>query len=256
MTKDLIPGSAARDATGLNPCGHSGPAYAPGNATFRRHHMRRLLHRIGEVLPRLLDGQDLIRESRGFEQLCWRELRYEMQPIFDGDLPPFLMVDASGYPVDLSNPMDPAELAGWMVALEPSPLPASSLVGTNISALVRLLNLSPFESQWLLWSYCIRRFGPAILPTIPVRDATYGCDVLALLCEMPVDAVRDAVASRRLRMWGFLDGIGSDGAMPSVLSGWLSASDQFADWIEQPYGSDTDLVKALCLAQVSLPASR
>ena len=37
--------------------------------------------------------------------------------------------------------------------------------------------------------------------------------------------------------------------MPSLLSGWLSATDQFAEWIEQPYDSDTDLL----IAEATLP---
>ncbi|KQO16041.1 hypothetical protein ASF16_15730 [Acidovorax sp. Leaf78] len=131
-----------------------------------------------------------------------------------------------------------------------------SRIGTNLDTLAWLLNFTPFEFQWLLWSYCVRRFGSGILPGIPLRDATHGCTELALLCEMPVDAVRDAVASRRLYAWGLLEGGDAEGAMPSMLSGWLLATDQFVEWIEQPYGSDTDLLIALCQAQVSLPASR
>ena len=226
------------------------------NAAFRRHHMGRLLHRMGTLLPHWLNGPDLARGCRDLEQLCWRELGYPRQPVFDGDLPPFLMVDADGYSANLSMPTAPAELAARMAALELSPLPPSSLVGTNLSALARLLNLTQFELQWLLWSYCIRRFGGAILPVIPVRDERDGCEVLALLCEMPLDAVRSAVASRRLHTWSFLNGISADGEMPSLLSGWLSATDQFADWIEQQYASDSDLLTALCQAQVSLMASR
>ena len=256
MTKDLNGGGAERDATELDPCGRNGAAYAPGNAAFRRHHMSRLLNRVGVVLPCILDGQDLIRESRAIDQRCWRELGYEKQPIFDGDLPAFLMVDGDGYPVALSSPADPIELANRLAALEPSKPPAESCIGTNLDTLARLLNLTPFECRWLRWSYCVRRIGRAILPVIPLRDATHVCNMLALLCEMPVDAVRDAVASLRLHNWGLLDGGDADGAMPSVLSGWLSATDQFADWIEQPYASDTDLLKALCRAQVSLMASR
>ena len=256
MTNDLISGGAERDATGLDPCGRNGAAYAPGNAAFRRHHMGRLLHRIGVVLPRLLDGQELIRESGAIEQRCWRELGYEKQPVFDGDLPAFLMVDGDGYPVALSSPADPVELATRLAALESSPPPAESCIGTNLDTLARLLNFTPFESQWLRWSYCIRRVGHAILPVIPVRDERDGCEVLALLCEMPLDAVRSAVASRRLHTWSFLNGISADGEMPSLLSGWLSATDQFADWIEQQYASDSDLPTALCQAQFSLMASR
>ena len=202
------------------------------NAAFRRHHMGRLLHRIGTLLPQWLNGPDLARGCRDLEQLCWRELGSARQPVFGGDLPPFLMVDADGYSANLSMPTAPAELAARMAALELSPLPPSSLVGTNLSALARLLNLTQFELQWLLWSYCIRRFGGAILPVIPVRDERDGCEVLALLCEMPLDAVRSAVASRRLHTWGLLDGGDVAGAMPSMLSGWLSATDRFADWIE------------------------
>ena len=135
-------------------------------------------------------------------------------------------------------------------------MPAASHVGANLDTLARLLNFTPFESQWLRWSYCIRRFGGAILPVLPLRNANHGCSVLARLAEMPVDVVRDAVASRRLYAWGFLDGIFADGELPSLLSGWLSTTDQFADRVEQPYASDSDLLTALCLAQVSLPASR
>ena len=166
------------------------------------------------------------------------------------------MVDAEGHPVELSIPTDSVDMPARMDALAPPPLPAVSFLVTNLDTLARLLNLTPFECQWLRWSYCIRRFGGAILPVISLRDATHGCKVLALLCDMPVDAVRDAVASRRLYAWGLLDGDGTEGAMPSLLSGWLSATEQFAEWIEQPYASDTDLLIALCNAQVSLSASR
>jgi len=226
------------------------------NAAFRRHHMGRLLHRIGTLLPQWLNGPDLARGCRDLEQLCWRELGYPRQPVFDGDLPPFLMVDADGYSANLSMPTAPAELAARMAALELSPLPPSSLVGTNLSALARLLNLTQFELQWLLWSYCVKRFGHAILPAIPLRDGRHGCDVLAMLADLPLDAVRSAVASRRLHAWGLLDRGDADGAMPSLLSDCLLATDQFVEWIEQPYDSDTDLLKALCQAQVSLQASR
>ncbi len=240
---------------GLNASGRNESACALGNTAYRRHHMGCLLHRIGGVLPRLLGGQDLIRESCAIEQLCWRELGYEKQPIFDGDLPAFLMVDGDGYPVALSSPADPVELASRLTVLESSPPLSASCIGTNLDTLARLLSFTPFEFQWLLWSYCAQHFGRAILPVIPLRDATHSCNVLALLCEMPVDAVRDAVASRRLHTWALLDGSDADGAMPSLLSGWLLATDQFVDWIEQPYDSDTDLLIALCQAQVSLPAS-
>ena len=222
---------------------------------YRRYHMGRLLHRMGALLPQWLNGPDLVRECRELERLCWRELGYSQSPVFEGDLPPFLMANADGDIAHLSSPTDPAALAARMAALELSPRPPFSVVGTNLSALSRLLNLTQFELQWLLWSYCIRRFGGAILPAVPLRDGRHGCELLALLANMPIDAVQDAVASRRLHAWGLLDG-SADGEIPSLLSGWLSATDQFADWIEQPYASDSDLLTALCQAQVSLMASR
>ena len=41
------------------------------NAAFRRHQMGQLLHRLGALLPRMLNGPDLALESRGLEQRCW-----------------------------------------------------------------------------------------------------------------------------------------------------------------------------------------
>ena len=159
------------------------------------------------------------------------------------------MVDENGCYANLSMPAAPADLAVRLAALEPYPLSASSLVGSNLSSVASLLNFTPFERSWLLWSYCVKRFGRAILPVVPLRDDLHGCEVLALLADLPMDAAQDALASRRLHAWCLLDG-GAAGAMPSLLSGWLSATDQFADWIEQPYASDSDLLTALCQAQV------
>ena len=216
--------------------------------------MGRLLHRIRAQLPRWLDGRELNREIRSIEQLCWRVLAYAKQPIFENDLPVFLMEDQNGAPRDVMIPTVPVELAARMAAARPSALPASSPLGTNLSTLQRLLNLSAFESQWLIWGCCVRRYGRAILPVIPLRDDPHACEVLAVLCEVPMGMVRQAMSSRRLCAWGFLDDGGAQGAMP-VLSGWLLASDQFVEWIEQPYTSDADLLMALCKARVSLPAS-
>ena len=237
-----------------NPYGHGDSAHTRVNAAFCRHHIGRLLHRIGAQLPRWLDGQALIRESRSIERRCWRELGYAEQPIFEVDLPAFLMEDENGAPRDLMIPTVPVELVTRMAAARPSALPASSTLGTNLSTLQRLLNLSAFESQWLTWGCCLRRYGHAILPVIPLRDDRHACEVLAVLCKVPVDMVRQAMSSRRLCAWGFLDDGGAQGAMP-VLSGWLLASGQFVEWIEQPYASDADLLMALCKARASLPAS-
>lgn len=217
--------------------------------------MGRLLHRIGAQLPQWLDGQDLIQESRSIEQLCWRDMEYAKQPIFENGLPAFLMEDENGVPRDLMTPTAPAVLATRMAAVRPSVLPSSSSLGANLNTLVMLLNLSAFETQWLIWGCCVRRYGRAILPVIPLRDDQHACEVLAVLCEMPVGMVRQAVSSRRLYAWSFLDDGGAEGAMPLTLSGRLLASDQFVEWIEQPYTSDADLLMALCKARVTLSVS-
>lgn len=238
----------------FNPCNLGDFSYTKGNAAFCHHHIGRLLHRVGEQLPKWLNSQELFRESSNIEQLCWRDLEYAEQPIFNNDLPVFLMDDENGAPRDLMIPTVPVELATRMAAARPSALPASSPLGTNLSTLERLLNLSAFEFQWLVWGCCVRRYGRAILPVIPLRDDRHACEVLAVLCEVQVDMVRQAMSSRRLYVWGFLDDGGAEGAMP-VLSGWLLASEQFVEWIEQPYASDADLLMALCKARVSLPTS-
>lgn len=52
------------------------------NSAFRRYHIGHLLRRLGASLPQLLRGIELIQESRGIEQLLWRELELEYKPIF------------------------------------------------------------------------------------------------------------------------------------------------------------------------------
>lgn len=258
MHDDLSLKSADDGAGPIDPCGRDGPAYHPGNRAFRHHHMSPLLRHIGMLLPQWLDGPELLQEARVLERMCWRELGHARSPVFDDDVPAFLLENDDG---SLQNfvfqvPMAPLELAARLVALDAPAAPDPSPVGRNFQMLARLLNFTPFESQWLLWSYCVHRFGRAILPVISLRDDWHACELLALLADMPMHAVQDAVASRRLHAWGLLDGCGAAGAMPSRLSGWLPATDQFADWIEQPYASDSDLLTALCKAQVSLMASR
>ena len=105
------------------------------------------MHRVGAQLPQWLDGQALIRESRNIEQLCWRDLGYAKQPIFENDLPVFLMEDEDGTPRDLRAPTAPVGLATRMAAVRPSALPSSSSLGANLNTLGKLLNLSAFETQ-------------------------------------------------------------------------------------------------------------
>ncbi len=82
---------------------------------YRRHHMGHLLHRMGALLPLWLNGPDLVRECRESERLCWRELGYSQSPVFESDLPPFLMTNADGDIAHLSSPTDRQHwLPGWL----------------------------------------------------------------------------------------------------------------------------------------------
>ena len=262
MTNDPSPSSAARDVHTSAPCGRDGPAYHPGNTTFRRHHMGRILRRIGMLLPQLLDGQELVRAARHLEYFCWHELGHAKPPLFDGDIPPFLLVDEHGAPrAVLSRPMEPVELTVKFAALEPHPPPGPSPVGTNLQTLARWFNFTPVENEWLIWAYCRQRFGQGILPTVLLRDEDHGTAVLALLWEMPVDAVRAAVSPNRLRDLGLLggpqtDGADGRGAVIASLGDWLSTTWHFLEWIEQPYPSDAAFLTALRQAQLSFQASR
>lgn len=253
--------SVGDDARPLDPCGHDGPAYHPGNVAFRRHHMGRILRRIGMLLPQLLAGHELIRAALHLEYFCWRELGHAKPPIFDGDIPPFLLVNEHGVPrEELSQPMEPLQLAAKFAALKPRSPPGPSPVGTNLQTLARLLNFTTVENERLLWAYCRQRFGQGILPTVPLCDKDHSVAVLALLWEMPVDAVRAAVSPNRLRNLGLLsgpqtDGVARRGAVIASLGDWLSTTWHFLEWIEQPYPSDAALLTALRQAQLSFQAS-
>ena len=89
------------------------------NYAFRRHHMGRLLGRIGSMLPQWLDGTELAHAARDIERMCWRELGYRKAPLFPGDVPPFLLRDQNGLPTEepLQDPMLPKELAAHLAAL-------------------------------------------------------------------------------------------------------------------------------------------
>lgn len=262
MKTDLFPDSADDGTRPLDPCGRDGPAYDPGNVAFRRHHMGRILRRIGMILPQLLDGQELVQAARHMEYFGWRELDHAKPPIFDGDIPPFLLLDEHGAPrAVLSQPMEPVELAAKFASLEQRSSRSPSPVGANLQTLARLFNFTPVENQWLLCAYCRQRFGRGILPTVLLRNEEHGVAILALLWEMPVDAVRDAVSPNRLRALGLLggpqiDGADGHGAAITSLGDWLSTTWHFLEWIEQPYPSDAAFLTALRQAQLSFQASR
>lgn len=195
------------------------------------------------------------------EYFCWRELGHAKPPIFDGDIPPFLLMDEHGAPrAVLSRPMEPVALAAKFAALEQRSPPSPSPVGMNLQILARWFNFTPAENEWLLWAYCRQRFGLSILPTVLLRDEGHGVAVLALLWEMPVDAVRAAVSPNRLRDLGLLggpqtDGVDHHGAVIASLGDWLSTTWHFLEWIELPYPSDAALLTAQRQAQLSLQAS-
>lgn len=70
------------------------------NAAFRRRRMDQLLHPVGAQLP----GRRLGKTRSNEVARCWRELGRANQPIFDGCLSVFLLVDEDGCTAYLSIP--------------------------------------------------------------------------------------------------------------------------------------------------------
>ena len=81
MTIYSVRSTASEDTRPLDPCGHGTPANHRGNKAFRRHHMGRLLSRIGSMLPKWIDGPELAHAARDIERMCWRELGYGKAPL-------------------------------------------------------------------------------------------------------------------------------------------------------------------------------
>lgn len=163
--------------------------------------MGRLLRRVGSLLPRWLDGADLVHAARDMERLCWRELEYEKVPLLEGDVPSFLLHNENGCPTaePLQEPMPPTELAARLAALEPSAPPGPSPLESNLKTLARLLNLSPAESEWVLWSYCFTRFTP---PTVALRSEDHAWSVLAEVLAVSPDEIRGHKSPHRLKVMG------------------------------------------------------
>ena len=220
------------------------------NYAFRRHHMGRLLSRIGSMLPQWLDGTELAHAARDIERMCWRELGYRKAPLFPGDVPPFLLRDQNGLPTEepLQDPMLPKELAAHLAALEQSASPGPSLLESNLQTLARLLNLTPVESEWLLWSYCFTRFAP---PTIPLRSEEHAWSVLAAVLAVSSDAIRGRKFPHRLQVTGILEApqLPANGGLE--LSDWLRCTSHFMDAVEAIHPSEAALWNAL-----TAPAAR
>lgn len=244
MTIYSTPSSDA-DQGRLQPlyCGHS-RADHPDSKVFLRHHMGRLLRLIGGVLPQLLEGADLAYAARDIERMCWRELGYGKAPLFPGDVPPFLLQDENGRPTaePLQEPMPPTELAARLAALEPSAPPGPSPLESNLKTLGRLLNLSPVESEWVLWSYCFTLFTP---PTIALRSEDHAWSVLAEVLAVSPDEIRDHKSPHRLQVTGILEVPLLPANRGLELSDWLRCTPHFMDAVEAGHPSEAALLSAL-----------
>ena len=214
------------------------------NYAFRRHHMGRLLGRIGSMLPQWLDGTELAHAARDIERMCWRELGYRKAPLFPGDVPPFLLRDQNGLPTEepLQDPMLPKELAAHLAALEQSAPPGPSLLESNLQTLARLLNLTPAESEWVLWSYCFTRFTP---PTIALRSEDHAWSVLAEILAVSPDEIRGHKSPHRLQVTGILEAPQLPANRGLELSDWLRCTPHFMDALEAGHPSETALWSAL-----------
>ena len=224
-------------------CGHS-RADHPDSKVFLRYHMGRFLRLIGSVLPQLLDGSDLACAARDIERMCWRELGYGKAPLFPGDVPPFLLHDENGCPTGepLQEPMPPTELAARLAALEPSAQPGPSVLKSNFQTLARLLNLTPAESEWLLWSYCFTRFTP---PTIALRSEDHAWSVLAEVLAVLPDEIRGHMSPHRLHVLGILEAPQLPANRGLELSDWLRCTPHFIDAVEAGHPSEAALWSAL-----------
>ena len=214
------------------------------NKAFGHHQMGRLLGRIGSMLPQWLDGTELAHAARDIERMCWRELGYRKTPLFPGDVPPFLLRDENGRPTGepLQEPMPPTELAARLAALEPSTPPGPSLLESNLQTLARLLNLSPFESEWLLWSYCFTRFAS---PTIALRSEDHAWSVLAEVLAVSPDEIRGHMSPHRLHVTGILEAPQLPANRGLELSDWLRCTPHFMDAVEAGHPSEAALWSAL-----------
>lgn len=217
---------------------------------FRRYHMGRLLGSIGSMLPQWLDGTELARAARDIERMCWRELGYGKAPLFPGDVPPFLLHDESGNPTGqpLQELMPPTELAARLAALEPSAPPGPSVLESNFQTLARLLNLTPAESEWLLWSYCFTRFAS---PTIALRSEDHAWSVLAEVLAVFPDEIRGHKPPHRLQVTGLLKAPQLPANRGLELSDWLRCTPHFMEAVEAHHPSEAALWNAL-----TAPAAR
>lgn len=212
--------------------------------------MGRLLGRIGSMLPQWLDGPELVLAARDIERLCWRELGYGKAPLFHGDVPPFLLRDENDRPTGepLQEPMPPTELAARLAALEPSASPGPSVLESNFQTLARLLNLTPAESEWVLWSYCFTRFTP---PTIALRSEDHAWSVLAEVLAVSPDEIRGHMSPHRLHVLGILEAPQLPANRGLELSDWLRCAPRFMGAVEATYPSEAALWNAL-----TAPAAR
>ena len=224
-------------------CGHS-RADHPDSKVFLRYHMGRCLRLIGSVLPQLLNGSDLACAARDIERMCWRELGYGKAPLFPGDVPPFLLYDENGRPTGepLRDPMSPTALAARLAALPPSVPPGPSPLERNFQTLARLLNLTPAESKWLLWSYCFTRFAP---PTIPLRSEDHAWSFLAELLAVSPNEVLGHKSPHRLQVLGILEPPRLPANRGLELSDWLRCTPHFMDAVEAGHPSEAVLWSAL-----------
>ena len=164
--------------------------------------------------------------------------------MLNGDVPSFLLHDENGRPTaePLQEPMLPTELAARLAALEPSAPPGPSVLESNFQTLARLLNLTPAESEWLLWSYCLTRFTP---PTIALRSEDHAWSVLAEVLAVSPDEIRGYKSPHRLHVTGILEAPQLPANRGLELSDWLRCTPHFMDAVEAGHPSEAALWSAL-----------
>jgi hypothetical protein len=236
---------SARPYLPLNRQGHA------RNAAFLRGHIAHMVRRIGLLLPGLIEGEEQRAAARQIEVFLWRELGHAARPTFAADLPSFLLAIRSPQEPRrrtlLSLPMLSRVLTNRLAAIELPAAPKLCHVAVNLSMLGKLLHCNEIERQWLLWAYCWNRSSRMGLPFLPLHDVAHGYEVLALLWDMPVAAIRANASPNRLRALRLLDAplVKYPQGEPIWFNKMLACTEHFLHLVEAPHRNHASLLNQL-----------
>ena len=171
------------------------PVPHPDNIRFRADEERKVMHRLGLMLPGLTNDPDSQWAGQIVLQYFWKEIGLKQPPAALEVVPRFLL------PPD--HPLEPRiDLAELVRQMKQVPLPKQEticIVSSKLTSLQKLLNLSDVQTKFLKLVY-ISHFHPdlhgharfslqAALQHIEIRDGMHCNAVIAALIDEPVAAV-------------------------------------------------------------------